>query len=233
MYEKQKKARLALSLLLAASVSIVSLPLNAAPMVASEESRELLVEGNQRFVSGRFGSKDLSKARRVDLATNGQKPFAVVVSCSDARVPPELIFDQALGDLFVIRVAGNVVDNIEMGSIEYGIEHLHVPLIIVLGHEKCGAVQAAVDGGDFTKNITAIVAKIQPAIQSVQAGTSPHIHGNNIYEAVTEENVDKVVQQLKESHVVQELMVQGQLQVIGAKYVQDSGQVQFLSQAKK
>lgn len=225
--KNKKNTRLALSLLLAISVSAVSIPLNAAPMVTSKEARKLLVDGNQRFVSGRLGSKDLSKERRVDLARNGQKPFAVVVSCSDSRVPPELIFDQALGDLFVIRVAGNIVDTIEMGSIEYAIEHLHVPIIIVLGHEKCGAVQAAVDGGDFTENLTAITAKILPAIQSVQAGASPHIHGNNIYEAVTEENIDKVVQQLKENHVVRELMAQGQLQVIGAKYVQDYGQVQF------
>ena len=103
-----------------------------------------LKEGNDRFVAGRMIRPEQSPETRIRLST-GQKPFAVVVTCSDSRLPPEVIFDQGLGDLFVVRVAGNVVDEVGLGSIEYAIEHLHTPLIVVLGHEKCGAVSATLD----------------------------------------------------------------------------------------
>ena len=97
-----------------------------------------LKEGNERFATDRLEHKDMGAARRTEL-TAGQHPFAAVLSCADSRVPPEIVFDQGLGDLFVVRVAGNVGEPFALGSIDYAVEHLHVPLIVVLGHEKCGA----------------------------------------------------------------------------------------------
>ena len=111
-------------------------------MTGGDSSR--LKEGNDRFVAGRMIRPEQSPEARLRLST-GQKPFAVVVTCSDSRLPPEVIFDQGLGDLFVVRVAGNIVDEAGLGSIEYAIEHLDTPLIVVLGHEKCGAVSATLD----------------------------------------------------------------------------------------
>ena len=102
---------------------------------------ERLKEGNARFAGDRPAAKDQGSKRRAELA-RGQRPFAVIITCSDSRVPPETVFDQGLGDLFVIRLAGNVVDTAAVGSVEYAVAHLHVPLVVVLGHEECGAVQA-------------------------------------------------------------------------------------------
>ena len=131
---------------------------------SSDTAKQLLIEGNARFISGKTLSKDLSSTRRIDLMKNGQHPFAVIVSCSDSRVPPELLLDQALGDLFVIRVAGNVITPVELGSVEYAVEHLKAPLVVVLGHEGCGAVTAAVQGGEIPGSISAITDKIKPAV---------------------------------------------------------------------
>lgn len=113
-----------------------------------EEAQKLLMEGNERFRTGQPLSKDLSLSKRSELMEKGQHPFAVIVSCSDSRVPPELLFDQALGDLFIIRIAGNIITPPELGSVEYAVEHLNTPLVVVLGHENCGAVTAAVQGGE-------------------------------------------------------------------------------------
>lgn len=128
-----------------------------------------LKEGNARFVSGRMVRPDQSPATRMRLST-GQRPFAVVVSCSDSRLPPEVIFDQGLGDLFVVRVAGNIVDQAGLGSIEYAIEHLDTPLIVVLGHEKCGAVSATLDAlqPPFERPhgaLNSLVETITPAVE--------------------------------------------------------------------
>ena len=100
---------------------------------SGNEALELLQEGNKRFTSGKMAVKDIGDTRREELSSKGQKPFAIIITCSDSRVPPELIFDQALGDLFVIRTAGNVVDQIGVGSAEYAVEHLEVPLLVVMG----------------------------------------------------------------------------------------------------
>ena len=197
----------------------------------AQQALKLLEEGNERYISGSLLPKDVSKERRAHLAQFGQKPFAVIVTCSDSRVPPELIFDQALGDLFVIRVAGNVLDSIGMGSVEYAVEHLHAPLIVVMGHEKCGAVKAALDGGEVTENIAAIAGKIKPAIESVQSGQSKHLEGNNTYEAVTEENVDGVVESILSNPVIHHLVAAQKVQVVGAKYYQEAGNVKFFEAA--
>ena len=131
----------------------------------SQQALELLKAGNARFVSGALTPKDDYTELREQLSA-GQHPFAVVLCCSDSRVAPEIIFDQKLGDLFVIRNAGNVVDDDVLGSIEYAVEHLGTPLVVVLGHSCCGAVTATCQGGDLPGHIVDITQRIRPAIST-------------------------------------------------------------------
>ena len=131
----------------------------------SNNALDLLKEGNTRFVSGTLTPKDNYAELREQLST-GQHPFAVVLCCSDSRVAPEIIFDQKLGDLFVIRNAGNIVDEEVLGSIEYAVEHLESPLVVVMGHSACGAVTATYHGGDLTGHIADLAKRIRPSIVS-------------------------------------------------------------------
>ena len=131
----------------------------------AQHALELLKEGNTRFVSGALTPKDDYATLREQLST-GQHPFAVVLCCSDSRVAPEIIFDQKLGDLFVIRNAGNIVDEEVLGSIEYAVEHLESPLVVVMGHSACGAVTATYHGGDLTGHIADLAKHIRPSIVS-------------------------------------------------------------------
>lgn len=182
-----------------------------------------LIEGNKRFTSGNFSTKNMGAERREELL-KGQKPFAVIVSCSDSRVPPELLFDQALGDIFVVRTAGNVVDAIATGSVEYAVEHLHTPLVVVMGHENCGAVKAAVDGGEAEGSIGAIIEKIEPALTRAKTSGA---EGLQLYEAVTDENITSTIEDLQKSPIIQHLLASGQLALVGAKYHLASGKVVF------
>lgn len=195
----------------------------------SDEVFTKLVEGNKRFVTGNLAQKDLGESKRKELA-KGQRPFAIVVSCSDSRVPPEIIFDQGLGDIFVIRVAGNVVDKIALGSIEYAAEHLHTPLLIILGHTHCGAVTAAVDEeekkGKAEGNIKAIVTKILPAVKKAKAkgGSREEIIDNAI-----KENVLLVKEEIeKKSPILRRLIKKGELKVVTAVYDIVSGKVEII-----
>lgn len=131
----------------------------------AQHALELLKEGNTRFVSGALTPKDNYAELREQLNA-GQHPFAVVLCCSDSRVAPEIIFDQKLGDLFVIRNAGNIVDEEVLGSIEYAIEHLESPLVVVMGHSSCGAVTATYHGGDLPGHIADLAKRIRPSIVS-------------------------------------------------------------------
>ena len=132
-------------------------------VTSADEALKFLKEGNARFIKGELSAKDNYSEIRGALS-GGQKPFAIILCCADSRVAPEIYFDQKLGDIFVIRNAGNVVDDIVLGSIEYGAEHLGSPLVVVVGHTSCGAVTAAVQGGEVPPNIGAIVKKIQPSV---------------------------------------------------------------------
>ncbi len=181
-----------------------------------------LTDGNKRFVEGKLLHQNQSTERRTEVAS-GQKPFAVVVTCSDSRVPPEIIFDQGLGDLFVIRTAGHVVDDIALASIEYAVEHLHVELVVVLGHEKCGAVDAAVSGGELTGHLEKLVAEIKPAVEEAK-----NEEGDLLTNAVYK-NVDLVVGQLKSSEpILKEFIEHNHLQIIGAYYDLDEGKVTII-----
>ena len=134
-------------------------------MIDSQKALELLKEGNTRFISGTLTPKDNYAELREQLSA-GQQPFAVVLCCSDSRVAPEIIFDQKLGDLFVIRNAGNVIDKHVLGSIEYAVEHLETPLVVVMGHSCCGAVTATRLGEALPDNIMAIARRIKPSINT-------------------------------------------------------------------
>lgn len=189
------------------------------PAISSEVALKMLIDGNQRFLTEKYASAQLGKARRVEL-TKGQHPFAVIVSCSDSRVPPEILFDQGLGDLFVVRVAGNVLDSIELGSVEYAVEHLNAKLIVILGHENCGAVKATIDGGEVPPNIGAIAAKIQPAVAAAKATNSA-----NLYEAAADINISNMVAVLKGDPILTHIPG---IKIVGAKYHLESGGVEFI-----
>jgi carbonic anhydrase len=190
----------------------------------SQTPIQQLVAGNERYATGHPLHLHQDVDRRTEVA-NGQHPIAIIVGCSDSRVPPEIVFDQGLGDIFVVRVAGNVVDDQAMGSIEYAVEHLHVHLIVVLGHEKCGAVQAAVDGGEAPGHIGSIVQAIEPAVEKAR-----HEPGNLLDNAVNE-NVLRVVDQIKTSApILSHEAATDVLKIAGARYNLALGTVQWLSQ---
>ncbi len=186
------------------------------------EALERLLAGNRRFFSGLPASRSAAAARRKELAT-GQKPFAVVVCCSDSRVGPEVVFDQGLGDIFVVRTAGEVVDDVGLGSIEYAVEHLGSPLVVVLGHEGCGAVTAALEGGDAPGHIGAVVKAIAPAV--AESAGAP---GDALDNAVRAQ-IRAVVRRLRSAApIVAELVHAGRVRVVGARYDLDTGVVEVV-----
>ncbi|MBZ0200888.1 MAG: carbonic anhydrase, partial [Ignavibacteriaceae bacterium] len=195
---------------------------NKRTVVSGAEAQKKLIEGNKRFVESMLTHPEQTIERRVELAA-GQQPFAVIVSCSDSRVPPEIVFDQGLGDLFVIRLAGNVLNDEAIASIEYAVDHLDVKYIMVLGHERCGAVSAAVQGGEFHGHIGSLVKAIQPAIDMVK--DEP---GDPVDNAVIA-NINLVVNYLKASApILSELAGKGELTITGARYDLDDGLVEVL-----
>jgi len=219
------------------------------PIVPAAEAMSRLEAGNQRYTSGNqqhphesseerayvaansyenagmifLGMTAAEAAKRRAELTKSQHPFAIIVSCSDSRVPPELVFDQGLGDLFVLRVAGNVIDDHSLGSIEYAVDHLAVRLIVVLGHQRCGAVKAAKETiaakGKAPAHIQSLVMAIQPAVEATVNGD---------LEATVKANVKDVVQALRSSTPILKPKVDsGELKVLGAYYSLDTGSVTF------
>ena len=185
-----------------------------------QTSKTLLAEGNERYVTECFKNSGADVAIRRDLAENGQHPFAMIVGCSDSRVPPEVIFDCGLGELFIIRTAGNVVDDVCLGSIEYGAEHLGIPLVVVLGHEDCGAVKATVGGGEVHGCIKTIIEKIAVSYEKVSASA-------DVQCACEDENIRHTVAQICKNEIISELIHAGKVSVIGAKACINSGAVTF------
>lgn len=184
-----------------------------------------LIAGNERFVAGTPKARTLP-ALRTSLV-KGQHPNVVVLTCSDSRVPPELLFDQSLGDLFVVRSAGNIADSIGVGSIEYAVEHLGSSVLVVLGHTKCGAVTAACSKERMpTPNLQAIVDKIDPAV--VQAAQSSH--GDALVEAAIQQNVHQSAHDvMASSEVLRHLKDEGKLTVFEAEYNLETGNVTNLN----
>lgn len=187
-----------------------------------EMALQRLLDGNARFVAGHPAHPNQSVARRVEVA-GGQAPFAVVLTCSDSRVAPEFYFDQGLGDLFVVRDAGNTLNDHVIGSIEYAVEHLHASVILVIGHEKCGAVAAAIAGGRAEGRIGTIVEAIRPAVRESrnQAGdkTDNAIRSNARLAAKTLAVTGPVI-----AHAAQT----GQIKIFAARYDLASGRIELL-----
>lgn len=194
--------------------------------IAAEQGMQRLIEGNARFASGNVTHQNQTAERRAELLTS-QSPFAVIVSCSDSRVPPEVIFDQGLGDLFVVRTAGEVQDNLTIASIEYAVDHLNVPLEVVLGHDACGAVEAAVEGGVAPGHIGSIVEAILPAVDEARnEGISTN---GQLLNVSIDNNVKNVVKALNSSEpILSEKVKEGKLTIVGARYHLDTGAVEMI-----
>jgi carbonic anhydrase len=200
--------------------------------VSAQEAYRRLCEGNRRFVNDIRSLDALQNgARRIKFAQD-QRPFAIVLGCSDARVPAELVFDQGLGDLFVIRVAGNIVAPSQIGSIEFGAERFGTRLVVVLGHTRCGAVQAAIDavqgpGAPRSRNLLSIVDRVRPSVeQIVRVGGSGTF---DLYRECVRNNVRTSVAHLRQgSPILEELILREGLVIIGAEYDIETGEVAFI-----
>jgi carbonic anhydrase len=197
----------------------------AAAAISAETAQKRLVAGNRRFVAGAM--RHIDYPRRREAVAPKQKPFAIILGCADSRVPPEIVFDQGLGDLFILRVAGNVADDLALGSMEYAVDHFHTPLLVVLGHERCGAVSAAVEAvksGEMPPpHIASLVEAIRPAVEA-----SKDMPGDPVENAVRA-NVRHTVAALKSSHPVLAAAVeQKRLAIVGAEYGLASGRVAFI-----
>ena len=195
---------------------------NEVEIEEAEQALEKLMSGNEKYLSGNI-TPDIDASLRKDLAKNGQHPYAIVITCSDSRVPAELIFDSSIGDIFVIRTAGNVVSDFEIGSVEYGAEHLGSPLIFVLGHTNCGAVTAATEGGEAEGKIQAIVDEIEPSVQKAKDEGA----GDVLSKAI-ELNVMNSVDKILSSEIIKELKEEGKVEVVGGVYDIDSGTITII-----
>lgn len=210
----------------AASHARYHMPSHGGPTPA--EAIKRLLEGNRRYVASQIHHEDGLVQRRQVLA-GGQHPFAIVLGCADSRVPPELVFDQGLGDLFVIRVAGNIPSDHVLGSIEYAVEHLGSSLIVVLGHERCGAVEAAVMGEKGHGRIGTLVSAIKPAVVDAIRYRRPATP-NAVVDVCVRSNVSHCVHDiLAYSPVVKHFVKAGRVRVVGARYDLDSGEVEFIN----
>lgn len=200
----------------------------AKPAPGAQAVLDLLAAGNQRFVAGKRTFPSQNALRRIDLDKNGQHPVVTVLTCSDSRVPPEHLFDAGLGDLFIIRVAGNVADTDEIGSIEYGVEHLGTPVLMVLGHSKCGAVTAVMKGDELGGSIPQLVDNIIPVAKAVKAQAGSDFSDASLDLAI-KENVQQSVRDIRShSAIVRELEESGKLRIVGAIYHLDTGAVEML-----
>ncbi len=195
-----------------------------------DESLLRLQEGNARFVGGRSTHPNTNRSRIADTFLNGQHPFATVIACSDSRVPVERLFDQGVGDLFVIRVAGNVCATDEIGSIEYGVDHLGTPLMVVLGHSDCGAVTAVATEAELHGSIPSLVDNIQPAVAEARR-LHPGLHGKELVPEAVKVNVWQSIDDLfKSSPATRKRVAEGKLRVVGAVYDISTGSVEWLGQ---
>lgn len=192
-----------------------------------DASLKLLKAGNERYQKDALMQVNLSSTKREQLVT-GQNPNAVIITCSDSRVPPEFIFNQGLGDLFVIRVAGNVMGKLELGSVEYAVKHLKTSLIVVMGHEHCGAVGAAVEENEKKEHgyIGDIVKKIEPSVKKLK---SKNLKGEELIESVIIENIYNSSGEIKKSKVIKEELQKGNVKIVEAKYRLESGAVQWFT----
>lgn len=203
----------------------------APPSLTPEQSLAALKQGNRDFLAGKLARQDPDGRRRLEIA-RAQYPIAVLVSCSDSRVPPELLFGRGLGELFIIRNAGNTIDTVAMGSLEYAVAELNVPLVVVMGHERCGAVAAAVSvvekGATFPGSIGQMVEPIIPAVLEARR-KSP----SDLLDAAVRANVSRTVARLRKfsEPMVLDRLNSKKLRIVGARYDLDDGLVDFFDEA--
>lgn len=188
------------------------------PNLSWQESLQRLQEGNERFINDNLQHQNQSSTRRQDL-TGGQHPYAVILSCADSRVVPEMAFDTGLGEVFTIRVAGNIANSSTLASIEYAVANLGTNLVVVMGHENCGAVTAAIQGGDNGYNLNHLLAHIAPAMSASE---------DKSVNAVVKKNAELTAKQiLDRSPIIQEESKRGELKIMSAYYNLGTGKVEF------
>jgi carbonic anhydrase len=187
------------------------------------QALQLLLDGNKRFVAGQLEHPNQTPERRAEVA-KGQHPFAAVLACADSRTPPEIIFDRGLGDIFTVRVAGNVADKVVIESLDYSVKHLGVRVVMVLGHRRCGAVIAAVEGHEGTadQDVGPMLSELRPAVAA-----SKGLPGDPVENAVRE-NVKLVMKNLATSEELAAMVKSGELKVVGGIYDLDTGTIEML-----
>lgn len=199
-------------------------------VVNADSALSMLKEGNQRWVSGDVKNPSTDSSRRQLTSDKGQKPFATVLTCADSRIPLERVFDRGVGEVFAIRVAGNVAGDSETGTIEYGVGHLKTPLVVVMGHTKCGAVAAAASGAQLHGKVGMLVNHINPAVDRVKQA-SPNADQTELAALSVKENVWQSIFDLyKNSDEIREAARGGQVRVVGAVYDISTGKVEWLGE---
>lgn len=225
-----KKQYFSLAALLMFAVHITYGNSDPSSQLTPEEALTRLKEGNERFVSGNIKNPNQSEDYRVHLAKEGQSPFATILACADSRQAVSVVFDHGLGDLFVIRVAGNVASEDEAGSIEYAVDHLATPLVVVLGHTQCGAVSAVVDRAKTEDNLKRLLDKIQPAVDQTRM-QYPDLKGQGLAQKAVEGNVYYSVEQLlKNSPTIRKHVMLGKIMLVGAIYNLEKGTIEWLGE---
>jgi len=201
-------------------------------MIPAREALERLREGNRRFASGTRSHGALTSQARRDELTLGQEPFAIILGCSDSRVPAELVFDQGLGDLFVIRVAGNIIAPSLVGSVEFAADLFSTRLVVVLGHSQCGAIKATLDElqrptGSQSRNIQSIVDRVRPAVEGLVGGDLRHDR-EALMQAAVRANIRASANHLRHgSEILEQLIEREGLLIVGAEYSLETGVVDF------
>lgn len=238
MFGKNTMRKFAVTLglvVLAAGLAFASS--HSGPGLSADEALQKLMDGNKRFVENRLTNAAVSDAAARSSLARSQKPYAIILTCSDSRLPPEIVFDKGLGEVFVVRVAGNIPDPVVLGSIEYAAEHLGSPLVMVLGHERCGAVTATVDAkgkGTGSGNIDAIVKAIEPNVKLATKDCDAckgekkcaETKKSEFVECVINANAKTVAVSLtKKSKILKHLVDEKKLKIVSAKYDLDDGVV--------
>ena len=207
-------------------------------MINAAEALERLKKGNKRFIEGNRKEDQLSIEERRAKLLKGQKPFAVILGCSDSRVPAEIVFDQGLGTLFVIRIAGNVVAPSQIGSTEFAVATFGTPLVVVMGHSDCGAVEATLEQiqkptGNQSRNLDSIVQRIRPAVETLLE-TDLKNDKEKLLSLAVRANVRIAANHLRHgSRIIEQLVEEDKLTIVGAEYVLESGAVDFFDGVEK
>nr|WP_322710207.1 carbonic anhydrase [Nostoc sp. ChiSLP03a]MDZ8211318.1 carbonic anhydrase [Nostoc sp. ChiSLP03a] len=190
--------------------------------ITPDKALQELLDGNDRFVKAKRRNPNQTQSRLVEIA-KGQKPFASILGCADSRVPSEIVFDQGLGDLFVCRIAGNIATTQQIGSLEFGSLVLGTKVIMVVGHERCGAVQAAIKGASVPGNIGSLLEAIKPSVESSKD------QSGDMVEIVCKANILAQIKRLQSSSVLSELIKAEKLKIVGGYYDLDTGEISVVS----